>query len=190
MVYGHKNNHQTSGTAVFQSSPVAKEEVILSDEYTDDELHKIAESLKNKIELKIKHPAAYKQASRRGLLRELFYRPRKDSIAVYLWEALGEPIGDPFDELRLIKVGKSQPNPELRIQDVAQEHGFVPKLRGLVISSIPAKELENTLLEIGQETKIRGKGEREFRAVTKKELNYALDVLTAYAEFVLVMKKV
>jgi len=168
---------------------VAKKEVILSDEYTDEELHKIAESLNNKFALKIRFPAAYKEASRRGLLRELFYRPRKDSIAVYLWEALGEPIGDPFDELRLIKVGKSQPNPEQRINEVASAHGFTPKLRGLVISSIPAKELENTLLKIGQHTEIRGKGEREFRAVTKKELNYALDVLMAYAEFVLVMKK-
>jgi len=85
---------------------VGVEEVILIDEYTDDELHKIAESLNNKFALKIRFPAAYKEAIRRVVASRTFLPTPKGFNCVLPLGSTGRNYWRYIDELQLVKINE------------------------------------------------------------------------------------
>jgi hypothetical protein len=137
-----------------------------------------AEALKymNRRAFSLGNSSAYHGADMNGWLDEICnhmdFNPSSDEDAIYIWRA----IGHLFNGLQVYKFGTTSARLEdRRISEVARFAGMEVDIVILTTVTIPARELESKLLELGINPQYKGfNGASEFRALTDAELEVAL----------------
>lgn len=133
-----------------------------------------ASECKHRTDFKIKYPGGHKWAYKRGLLSvffgETYNTPECDNDVVYIWSVKGKP--------NVYKVGKTSHRLGIRRIRYSCRKGSIEAEQVWLFNTTDAKELERSLLIVGQPYDFGYKfsGSTEFRYMTDEEFQFCLSL--------------